>query len=99
MRRMVKHMLTNWRLAPPSVLISVNGGAGTLDITSKQEAVFKQGLLDAARQASAGGDEDQIKSAAWIMTGGTNTGVMKLTGKTMHGLDNPEDIQIPLIGV
>ena len=97
MRGVVTHALRKWNLPPPSVLISVNGGAQTLDITPKQAAVFRHGLLDAARQASGGGDEDQQKTSAWIFTGGTDSGVMALAGKTMHGDD--EGPTIPLIGV
>ena len=45
MRRVVSHGLKKWSLPPPSVLISVTGGAVTLDITPKQATVFKNGLL------------------------------------------------------
>ena len=93
MRGIVRHFLKTMHLPRPSVLISIYGGAGVLDITREQMAVFRHGLLDAVRQTSACGD----KSTAWIVTGGTDSGVMQLTGKTMHGLD--EEITIPLIGV
>ena len=93
MRGIVTHFLKKFHLPPPSVLISVNGGADTLDITPKQKAVFRHGLLDAAKQASAGGDDDEVKSAAWIITSGTDSGVMELVGKTMHGLD---EVRAPL---
>ena len=93
MRDIVSHFLKKFKMPPPSVLISVNGGADTLDITPKQKAVFRQGLLDAAKQASAGGDDDEVKSAAWIVTSGTDSGVMELVGKTMRGL---EEVNVPL---
>ena len=99
MRKLVKHALEKWHLMKPSVLISVNGGAGTLDLTPKQSAVFRHGLLDAARQASGGGDEDQVKTTAWIFSGGTDSGVMSLAGKMFHGTEPDDGPVIPLIGV
>ena len=72
-----------WNLPPPSAVISVTGGAQSLELTDKQKLVFRHGLQSAATRAKA-----------WIFDGGTNYGVMELVGKTMQ--DSPG---LPCIGV
>jgi hypothetical protein len=73
-----------WRLRRPDVLISVTGSAATLQLTAGLQRVFDRGLATAAAMTNA-----------WIFTGGTDSGVMKLVGEAMHkhGLD------VPLVGV
>ena len=73
-----------WRLPRPDVLISVTGSAATLTLTANLQRVFDRGLAMAAAMTNA-----------WIFTGGTDSGVMKLVGEAIHkyGLD------VPLVGV
>jgi len=73
-----------WRLPRPDVLLSVTGSAATLTLTANLQKVFDRGLATAAAMTNA-----------WIFTGGTDSGVMKLVGEAMHkyGLD------VPLVGV
>ena len=73
-----------WRLPRPDVLLSVTGSAASLQLTSTLQRVFDRGLATAAAMTNA-----------WIFTGGTDSGVMKLVGEAIHkyGLD------VPLIGV
>lgn len=73
-----------WQLPPPSALISVTGGAGSLNMTDKQKLVFRRGLLSAARTTNA-----------WIMTGGTNAGVMEMVGRMLQ----ESSVEVPCIGV
>ena len=61
-----------WRERTPSVLLSITGGAAALDISPELEADFVDGLRKAALSADA-----------WVFTGGTDAGVMALTGKAL----------------
>ena len=62
-----------WKLRRPDVLISVTGSAASLTLTSQLQRVFDRGLAQAAAMTNA-----------WIFTGGTDSGVMKLVGEAMH---------------
>jgi len=73
-----------WNLPPPSALISVTGGAGSLLMTDKQKLVFRRSLLSAAKITNA-----------WIMTGGTNAGVMNMVGRMLQ----ESSVEVPCIGV
>ena len=56
----------------PQLIISVTGGAQQFSIPLKMRKAFKQGLINVAASTNA-----------WIITGGTNTGVMKLVGEAV----------------
>ena len=57
-----------WGLEPPSVVISVTGAAASLKVNPKLEQIFRRGLRKAA-----------AITRAWIITGGTKSGVMELS--------------------
>ena len=61
-----------WNLTKPQLILSVTGGAQKFTIPHRMKKAFKRGLIKAA--ASTG---------AWIITGGTNTGVMRLVGEAV----------------
>ena len=65
---------TTWRLPQPTTLLSVTGAAtdATLFLTERQRDESKRGLLEAVRLTKG-----------WVVSGGTNGGVMGLVGKTM----------------
>lgn len=67
------------------MLISVTGSAASLTLTSQLQRVFDRGLAQAAAMTNA-----------WIFTGGTDSGVMKLVGEAMHkgGL-----VDVPVVGI
>lgn len=69
-----------WKLSRPEVLISVTGGAQDFVLSSRLQRVFDRGLVSAASSTNA-----------WVVTGGTDTGVMKLVGTAFHqyGLSVP----------
>ena len=77
-------ILQTWRVPEPSVLISVTGAAAGVSIPPKLEQVFRRGLRKAA-----------LTTKAWIVTGGTKSGVMELVGKTVR----EADVQVPCIGI
>ncbi|CAH3020787.1 unnamed protein product, partial [Porites evermanni] len=71
----VLHLLQKeWKLELPKLVISVTGGAKNFVMHPKLKDLFRQGLLKAAKT-----------TGAWIITGGTNTGVMKHVGKAVKG--------------
>ena len=80
----VSLLCDTWGLPKPPVLISVTGSALPLnEMSSKSKAIFRRGLREAARQTSA-----------WILTGGTNTGVMKMVGAMVSEQD--DDVEPPV---
>ena len=71
----------------PELIISVTGGAGNFTIPQKMKAAFKLGLIKAATSTNA-----------LIITGGTNTGVMKLVGEAYN--DSIIDLsKVALLGI
>ncbi|XP_061196286.1 transient receptor potential cation channel subfamily M member-like 2 [Saccostrea echinata] len=62
-------MINQWHLEPPQLIISVTGGAQRFDLKRRMQETFKRGLMNAA-----------TSTCAWIITGGTRTGVMEFVG-------------------
>ena len=61
-------LLTNtWDLPLPKLLIEVTGGAKDFVLQPKLRRVFRKGIVKVAESTDA-----------WILTGGTNTGEMKI---------------------
>lgn len=61
------------KLARPEVLISVTGGAQDFELSPKLQVAFDRGLVAAATTTNA-----------WVVTGGTDTGCMKLVAAAFH---------------
>ena len=71
----VRKLLTDtWSLQPPKVIFSVTGGAmaDIPELTARQREVFVKGLSNVMSLTDA-----------WALTGGMNSGVMKLVGQTV----------------
>jgi transient receptor potential cation channel subfamily M protein 2 len=68
----MKSIYSHWALPRPKLILSVTGGAKNFTIPHRIKKAFKEGLVKAA--ASTG---------AWIITGGTNAGVMRLVGEAV----------------
>ncbi|KAJ3591817.1 hypothetical protein NHX12_006949 [Muraenolepis orangiensis] len=82
---------SKWKLAPPNLLISVTGGAKNFYLRAHLKSVFQRGLMKVAET-----------TGAWIMTGGSHTGVMKYVGRAVrdHALSSGSSRgQIVAIGV
>jgi len=77
-----------WDLPIPKLILSIMGGAADfkVDESNFKLAQFCEMLLDLARQANA-----------WVITGGTNCGVMKVIGEAMKKHDRFREL--PCIGV
>ncbi|KAM9804936.1 transient receptor potential cation channel subfamily M member 2-like [Neosynchiropus ocellatus] len=76
-----------WNLPPPKLLISVTGGAKNFSLRSSFKTMFHRGLIKVT----------QI-TGAWIITGGTHTGVMKHVGQLVKDCSLGND-QVVTIGV
>jgi transient receptor potential cation channel subfamily M protein 2 len=69
-------LLDYWRLfepAKPHLVLSLIGGAKNFRMEGRKKDTFKKGLISAARSTNA-----------LILTGGTNTGTMKLVGEAVR---------------
>ena len=67
-----------WGLPYPPVLVSITGAAAAdINMKAKDRAIFERGLRNAA-----------VKTGAWIITGGTNSGVMKMVGQMIQKAGN-----------
>lgn len=76
-----------WDLEVPRLILSVIGGAGNMgEIEAQVETHFCRGIVNAAMQ-----------TGGWVITGGTDSGVMGLVGKAMHKHDSRR--LVPCIGV
>ncbi|EDQ87245.1 uncharacterized protein MONBRDRAFT_27446 [Monosiga brevicollis MX1] len=70
----------------PNLIISVTGGAKSFHLSPLLIEAIRTGIMRAAAATDA-----------WVITGGTNTGVMKLVGDFMNDLN--KDKFIPTIGI
>ncbi|XP_017907435.1 PREDICTED: transient receptor potential cation channel subfamily M member 2 [Capra hircus] len=68
-------MTQQWGLDAPNLLISVTGGAKDFNMKPRLKSVFRRGLLKVAQT-----------SGAWVITGGSHTGVMKQVGEAVRQL-------------
>eukprot|EP00026_Physarum_polycephalum_P000719 Phypoly_transcript_00720.p1 GENE.Phypoly_transcript_00720~~Phypoly_transcript_00720.p1 ORF type:complete len:1269 (+),score=165.16 Phypoly_transcript_00720:288-4094(+) len=82
-----KKFLEKFQLSNPEVLISITGSAFDFPLrSSKLEQIFSRGLLRAAQNTKA-----------WIVTGGSDCGVMKRVGEALRGQD--QRALVPCIGI
>ncbi|KXJ08257.1 Transient receptor potential cation channel subfamily M member 7 [Exaiptasia diaphana] len=83
-------MLKRWNLEVPNLVISVTGGAKSFVLKPRLKEVFRRGLVKAAKT-----------TGAWIITGGTNTGVMKHVGEAVkeQQLMLGSDSEVHVIGI
>eukprot|EP00049_Salpingoeca_infusionum_P005565 m.93692 g.93692 ORF g.93692 m.93692 type:complete len:1531 (-) comp13006_c0_seq1:106-4698(-) len=83
----VAHYGTHFR--PPTLIISVTGGAKSFALPKRLKDTVHNGLLRAAE-----------KSHAWVVTGGSNSGVMQLTGSILSKFHSTSrTYSPPLIGI
>ncbi|XP_061143606.1 transient receptor potential cation channel subfamily M member 2 isoform X3 [Syngnathus typhle] len=83
-------MTEQWKVFPPNLLISVTGGAKNFYLKTRLKNIFQRGLIKVAQT-----------TGAWIITGGTNTGVMKHVGQAVrdYSLSSSMQGQIVTIGM
>ncbi|XP_046332894.2 transient receptor potential cation channel subfamily M member 3-like isoform X4 [Haliotis rufescens] len=85
----VLHLLQkHWGLDLPKLLITVHGGILNFDLQPKLKRVFRKGLLKAAKT-----------TGAWIVTGGTNTGVTRHVGDAISDRTTKARNKVVAIGI
>uniref|UniRef100_A0A3B3XCU5 TRPM SLOG domain-containing protein n=1 Tax=Poecilia mexicana TaxID=48701 RepID=A0A3B3XCU5_9TELE len=85
-----KLLTEQWELSPPKLVISVTGGAKNFYLKSHLKKVFYRGLMKIAQT-----------TGAWLITGGTNVGVMRHVGQAVrdYTLSNTKQKEVVAIGV
>ncbi|GFO31362.1 transient receptor potential cation channel subfamily m member 2-like [Plakobranchus ocellatus] len=66
-------MIKYWKMPEPRLLISLTGGAQRFELKPRLSSLLKQGLVEAA-----------VNTGAWIITGGTASGVMEFVGEAVR---------------
>nr|XP_022329694.1 transient receptor potential cation channel subfamily M member 1-like isoform X4 [Crassostrea virginica] len=85
----VLQLLTkHWGLELPKLLITVQGGILNFDLQPKLKRVFRKGLLKAAKT-----------TGAWIITGGTSTGVTRHVGDAISDRTTKLKNKVVAIGI
>ncbi|XP_065053971.1 transient receptor potential cation channel subfamily M member-like 2 isoform X2 [Rhopilema esculentum] len=69
---LLKLLTQKWQLNVPNLVISVTGGAKSFKLKPPLKEAFSKGLIKVA-----------VSTGAWIITGGTSTGVMKHVGEAV----------------
>ena len=69
---LVEFMRHSWGMQMPSVIFAVTGSANEFELRPKFRDAFMSALLNATRSTNA-----------WIVTGGSDTGIMKLVGDAL----------------
>lgn len=90
MEEVIKLLKVIWKLEPPDLIISITGGAKEFNINKCLLKQFEKGLMRAASLTKA-----------WIITGGTHSGVMKHVGKAVNEYltANGNKKEIVIIGI
>ncbi|EDV22751.1 uncharacterized protein TRIADDRAFT_28218, partial [Trichoplax adhaerens] len=69
---LLKLLIDHWKLPIPNLIISVTGGAKNFKLNQRDQEIFNRGLIKAGQS-----------TGAWILTGGTNIGVVKAVGRAI----------------
>ena len=70
-------------ICKPKIILSITGGAENFTIDEATKSAFKLGLLKAAKSTNS-----------WIITGGTDVGVMKLVGDMINEDLSAKDLTV-----
>ncbi|CAF1297531.1 unnamed protein product, partial [Didymodactylos carnosus] len=87
----VQFMRTGWNLNIPDLIITVTGGAKRLKMSARLRKIFQQGLVSSA-----------VTTNAWIITAGTNIGVVKEVGEALNNYrykNKKQGLDVPCIGI
>jgi len=71
--KVLQVMTKQWKMKIPNLIISVTGGAKNFKMKSNLTKIFRKSLIKAAES-----------TGSWIVSGGTNTGVMLHVGKAVR---------------
>jgi transient receptor potential cation channel subfamily M protein 2 len=78
--------MLNWKLPRPGLIISVTGGAKKFKLPSGYTSAIKKGIIKAA-----------LSTEAWLVTGGTEEGIMKHMGESASEMEYTLDPNRKLI--
>ncbi|CAF1368298.1 unnamed protein product [Rotaria sordida] len=87
----VKFMQIGWDLPKPDLIISITGGAKSFDMSARLKKIFQSGLVSVA-----------ITTNAWLITAGTNAGVVKEVGEALNNYrykNRKRELEVPCIGI
>lgn len=85
---MVNFMFSCWKLYQPKIVISITGGAKYFDVKSNLKNSLKKGIVKAA-----------LSTNAWLITGGTNEGIMKLIGEGVKEQTLDPETKLVVLGL
>ncbi|GFR76765.1 transient receptor potential cation channel subfamily M member 2-like [Elysia marginata] len=88
METMLQLLTQAWNMEKPNLLISVTGGAKNFSMKTRLREVFRRGLMKAA-----------LSTGAWIVTGGSNAGVMKHVGEAVRDFGLTAEGRVMTIGI
>ena len=71
--KLVEFIHHTWQVPEPSLIISVTGGAADFAMKENDHFKLRQGLQRIA-----------ATEGAWLITGGTDAGIMKICGEAMR---------------
>jgi transient receptor potential cation channel subfamily M protein 2 len=101
-------MQRGWRLPTPDLIISVTGGGKQCNMSTHLRKAFQRGLVAAAATTSKTKDFIDrcfflsIIIDAWLITAGTNAGVIKEVGKALNNYrykNRKHALDVPCIGI
>ncbi|KAK3766250.1 hypothetical protein RRG08_036888 [Elysia crispata] len=83
-------MIKYWKMPEPRLLLSITGGAQRFQLKPRLSSLLKQGLVEAA-----------MNTGAWIVTGGTASGVMEFVGEALrdHMAISSMGSQVPCVAL
>jgi transient receptor potential cation channel subfamily M protein 3 len=83
-------LFDSWRLYRPNILISITGGAKSLNIKPSLKKALKKGIVNAALSADG-----------WLITGGSEEGIMKIVGEGVREIASTLDPEknVILLGI
>ncbi|CAF1309475.1 unnamed protein product [Adineta steineri] len=90
-RTIVEFLKSGWRLPTPDLIISVTGGGKRCQMSTHLRRTFQRGLVVSAATTNA-----------WLITAGTNTGVVKLVGEALNNYrykNHKHGLNVPCIGI
>ena len=77
-----------WGLPEPEIIIDVTGSAQDMLIDPSNEFSLRRAFKTLARLGNV-----------WLVSAGTDTGVMKILGTAVRSIEAEGEVQIPLIGI
>ena len=84
--RTIDFLLSSTVLPNPKMILSVTGGAKKFQVAENIKNAFKIGLMKAAKTTDS-----------WIISGGTDVGVMRLVGDAIE--ENPHAQDLVVLGI